>query len=212
MTSAEYLYELRKRLSHLPPQEINQAMGYYEEYFADAGPEGEAELIGRLGTPAQVAATIISEYAMKDMGVVAPSAEPGAESTQDAQGEPKKRGSGLKTMWIVIIAVLASPIAIPLAIALLAVVFSFLVAIFSVYFSLFVAALAMVVASIAAAAVSIVGLFTQPLEAMTALGCSLICLSLGVALGFGVIKLTQVTIKGITWIFARILGKKGGQQ
>ncbi|MDR2036058.1 MAG: DUF1700 domain-containing protein [Coriobacteriales bacterium] len=168
MTAAEYLYELRKRLSNLPPQEIQQAMSYYEEYFTEAGPEGEAELINRLGTPAQVASTIISEYAIKDMS---------------GQAETKSRGSGFKTMWIVIIAVLASPVAIPIAIALIATVFSLLV-----------------------------GLFSFPVEGIAILGVSLIILSLGLALGIGTIKLCQLTVKGITWIFAKILGRKGGQK
>jgi len=197
MTAAEYLYELRKRLKKLPPQEIDQAMGYYEEYFAEAGPGGENELISRLGTPAQVASTIISEYAMKDVS---------------GQGAEQTRGGGVKTMWIVIIAILASPIAIPVAIALLAVVFSLLIALFSIFISFFVAALAIVVAGIIAAGVSIIGLFASPLEAIALLGVSLVCLALGLALGIGVIKLCQLTVKGITWIFAKILGSKGGQR
>lgn len=197
MTSAEYLYDLRKRLRKLPPHEVNQAMSYYEEYFAEAGPDGEAELINRLGTPAQVASAIISDYALKDMSNV---------------GESHSKGSGVKTMWIVIIAVLASPIAIPLAVVLLAVVIVLLVALFSVYFALLASALAMVIAGVATAALSIVGLFAQPLEAITVLGVALICLSLGMALGVGTVKLCQLTVKGITWTFARILGKKGGQR
>jgi len=172
-------------------------MSYYEEYFAEVGPSGEAELINRLGTPAQVASTIISEYAMKDMSGL---------------GETPKKSSGIKTMWIVIIAVLASPIAIPIAIALLAVVFSLLIALFSVFFSFFATALGMVVAGIAAAGLSVVGLFAAPLEAITLLGVSLVCISLGLALGLGTIKLCQLTVKGITWIFAKILGRKGGQR
>ena len=197
MTAAEYLYDLRRRLKQLPQQEIDEAMSYYEEYFSEVGPGGEAELINRLGSPAQVASTIISEYAMKDMS---------------GQGETPKNRSGIKTMWIVIIAVLASPIAIPIAIALFAVVFSILVTIFSVLFSLLAASLAMVIAGLVAAGVSLVGLFTAPLEAVTLLGVSLITLALGLALGIGIIKLCQLTIKGITWIFAKILGRKGGQK
>ena len=197
MTSAEFLYDLRKRLRKLPVQEIDQAMSYYEEYFAEVGPEGEAELIDRLGSPAQVASTIISEYAMKDMS---------------GQSETPRKGSGFKTMWIVIIAVLASPIAIPLAIALFSVVFSLLIAIFSVYLSLFCAALALVVAGIVSAVVGAIGLFTAPVEAFAVMGIALISLSLGLALGIGTIKLCQLTVKGITFIFAKILGRKGGQR
>ena len=197
MTAAEYLSELRMRLKKLPPEEIQHALSYYEEYFAEAGPSGEAELITRLGTPAQVAATIISEYAMKGMS---------------GEGTTQGNASSVKTMWIVIIAVLASPIAIPLAIALLALVFSVLVAFVSIFFSLFVAALALVISGIVGVGVSIVGLFSAPLEGLAIMGSSLISLSLGLALGLGTIKLCQLTVKGITWVFAKILSKKGGQR
>lgn len=197
MTSAEYLYELRKRLRKLPPEEVDQAMAYYEEYFAEAGSEGEAEIINRLGMPAQVAAAIISDYAMKDM------------SGESGTG---RKNSGIKTMWIVIIAVLASPLAIPLAIALLLFVFAVLVSLFSIYLALFVTAIALAVSGVAVAGLSIAALFVHPLEALTLLGIACISASLGLALFLGVIKLCQLTVRGITWIFARILGKKGGQQ
>ncbi len=204
MTSAEFLYDLRKRLNRLPQQEIDQAMAYYEEYFAEVGPGGEAELISRLGTPAQVAASIISEYAMKDMSGKSQAGK-GASSTG-------KKDGGLKTMWIVIIAAMASPIAIPLAIALFAVVFALLIALFSVLLSLFVTAVAMVVAGIAGAIFGVIGLFTQPLEAIALLGYACVSTSLGVALFLGATKLSKLSIKGITWIFARLLGRKGGQR
>lgn len=194
MTSAEYLYDLRKRLRKLPPQEVNQAMAYYEEYFAEAGPGGEAEIINRLGTPAQVASAIISDYAMKDV---------------HNENEATVKSSPFKTMWIVILAVLASPIAIPVAIALLFVVFALLIALFSVFLGFFASALSMVIAGLAAAGLGVVALFTQPIDGLAMIGVAMISVSLGLALGIGTIKLCQLSIKAITWIFARILGRKG---
>jgi uncharacterized membrane protein len=123
-----------------------------------------------------------------------------------------KKSSPLKTMWIVILAVFAIPIGIPVAIALVAVVFSLLVALFSVFLGLFASALGMAVAGLALACVGVVALFAQPIDAIAILGVALICISLGLALGIGTIKLCQLTIKAITWIFARILGRKGGHQ
>lgn len=202
MTSAEYLNELRKRLRKLPPAEVEQALSYYEEYFAEVGPEGETELINRLGTPAQVASTIISEYAMKDMS--------GAHQADD-DGQPKQKNSSIKTMWIVIIAVLASPIAIPLAIALFAVVVSFLAAIFSVFLAFFVTALALVISGLAMLVLSVLAIAAQPIEALTMAGISCVAVSVGLALGLGTIKLCQLTVKGVTWVFASILGKKGAK-
>lgn len=197
MTAAEYLYELRKRLKKLDPEEIDSAMSYYEEYFAEVGPAGEAALIERLGSPAQVASTIFSDYAFKDMS---------------NQGQGQKMSRGIKTMWIVIIAVFASPVAIPLAFALVVVTISLLIALFSVFFALFAAAVAMVIAGLFVTVASFIALFTAPIEAIAAMGTALMCLALGLALGLGVIRLCQLTIRAITWIFAKILGRKGGQR
>ena len=197
MTSAEFLYELRRRLSNLPAQEVDQAMSYYEEYFADAGPEGEADLINRLGTPAQVASTIIGEYAMKDV------------QERDA-GE--KKGSAFKTMWIAIIAVLASPIAIPLAAAFFVVILALLIAIFSVFLAFFVSAIAMVAAGLFSVGTGIFALFLQPIEGVALMGVGFLCFALGMAFFLGTTKLCQLTIRGITWIFASLLSKKGGQR
>ena len=203
MTSAEYLYDLRKRLRKLPPQEIDQAMSYYEEYFAEAGPEGEAEIIDRLGSPAQVASTIISDYAMKDMG---------GQGYEGKEGQAKGKDNTLKTMWIVILAVLASPVAIPVAAVLFCIVFALLIVLLSVFLSFFVVALTMVAGGLVGIGLGVVALFSQPVEAIAILGAALLCVSLGMALCMATIKLCQLSIKGITWIFAKLLGKKGGQR
>lgn len=194
MTSAEYLYDLRKRLRKLPPQEVNQAMAYYEEYFAEAGPGGEAEVISRLGTPAQVASSIISDYAMKGM---------------HNENEADKKSSPFKTMWIVILAALASPVAIPVAIVLFFVIFALIMVLFSVFLGLFASALAFAVTGLVGVGFGVVALFAQHTDAIALLGISFISASLGLALGLAAIKLCQLSIKAITWIFARILGRKG---
>jgi uncharacterized membrane protein len=97
-----------------------------------------------------------------------------------------------------------------LPIALAAVAFALLISIFSFFLSFFVAALAMIVSGIALAVLGVVALLVQPVEGIMLLGVGLICLSLGMALSIGTVKLCQLTIKGITWIFAKILGKRRG--
>ena len=53
MTSREYLEALGEALSTLvPDRERSETLRYYEEYFEEAGPEREAEVIQELGDPA----------------------------------------------------------------------------------------------------------------------------------------------------------------
>ena len=55
MTSGEYLKQLEKYLRKLPQSDYEDAMEYFTEYFADAGPENEQAVIKELGTPKQAA-------------------------------------------------------------------------------------------------------------------------------------------------------------
>lgn len=61
MTRAEYLSELDSNLITLPREERDMAVRFYEEYFDEAGPEKEQEVIEELGKPYQLAKTIIGE-------------------------------------------------------------------------------------------------------------------------------------------------------
>ena len=48
MTSGEYLKQLEKYLRKLPQSDYEDAMEYFTEYFADAGPEKEQEIIAQV--------------------------------------------------------------------------------------------------------------------------------------------------------------------
>lgn len=55
MTKFEFLGDLSRLIADLPQEEIEQAMEYYEDYFADAGPEKEQEIIRDFISPAYIA-------------------------------------------------------------------------------------------------------------------------------------------------------------
>lgn len=60
MTKSEYLAKLDKYLKKLPKEDYQEAMDYFREYFDEAGPENEEEVIAELGTPKEAAHDIIS--------------------------------------------------------------------------------------------------------------------------------------------------------
>lgn len=59
MTKESYLAELAHHLKKLPKDDYQNAMAYYTEYFEEAGPENEAQVIEELGTPKEVAAELV---------------------------------------------------------------------------------------------------------------------------------------------------------
>lgn len=61
MTRHEYLDELNTHLMSLSTEERENAVKFYEEYFEDAGPDKEQEVIEELGKPFALAKSIICE-------------------------------------------------------------------------------------------------------------------------------------------------------
>lgn len=61
MTKSEFMRELTGLLSRIPEDERNDALQYYEDYFADAGITDEMLVPNSVGTPKQVADKIIKE-------------------------------------------------------------------------------------------------------------------------------------------------------
>jgi len=107
MNRHEFVAQLKTKLRSLPAEEIANAAAYYEEYFDDAGPENEESVIAELGSPSGIASKIIGEFAIRKV--------------DDGKGTTK---AGLSAIWIVVLGIFASPIALPLAIAAVSVVFA----------------------------------------------------------------------------------------
>ena len=170
MNRKEFMRRLRAELSRLPEEEKNAALEYYEEYFDEAGPEREQELIREMGSPRKVAGQIKSEYAMRMLD-------------QEPKGTVRK---GLSAVWWVIIGICSAPISIPLIVCLVAVA----IAVFAVVISCIVAIFA---AIIGAAATSVVAIALGVLSVPAAFSTSLLFIGMGVA-GLGVLAALSVAV------------------
>jgi uncharacterized membrane protein len=125
MTKVEYLAKLDKYLRKLPKEDYQEAMDYFSEYFEEAGSENEEKVIDELGTPKEAARDIINR--LLDEKII------------DDKKTPKNK---VTIIWIAILAVLATPVALPLALLLFAVIITILaigVTIIAVIFSLGIA-------------------------------------------------------------------------
>ena len=110
MNREEYLYALYHCLYALSAEEKAAAMQYYTEYFDDAGPENEQQVISELGPPQEVAKQILKDFATDRYPFQA--GRPGRDS-----------GRGKTGWWMIIIGLIALPILLPVAITLLAILF-----------------------------------------------------------------------------------------
>ena len=113
-----YLNELSRLLANsLSPEEFNNVMQYYTEYFADAGIENQEEVIKELGTPKELADKIIAEYnsrqeteTNKQESVVVQPQKAVVETTV----KPRRR---LAKGWIVLIVIGAILFSLPIVFA-----------------------------------------------------------------------------------------------
>ena len=115
MTRTEYIAKLTKYLRKLPQQDYEEAIEYFMEYFEEAGPENEAQVIAELGTPKEAAHEVISR--LLDEKII-----------EDKSSLRNKT----TILWIAILAVLASPVALPILLFFLAMLLTLLVVIFAV--------------------------------------------------------------------------------
>lgn len=123
MTKADYLAELEQHLRKLPKKDFHEALDYFTEYFEEAGPENEADVIAELGSPEEAAKDIIQNVLEKDDTV--------------AQSKPKR--SQQDWITLIILAILASPLLLLGAIIALSVIISVLI--FALSLLIFLAAM-----------------------------------------------------------------------
>lgn len=115
MTRTEYIAKLTKYLRKLPQKDYEEALEYFMEYFEESGPENEAQVIAELGTPKEAAHEVISR--LLDEKII-----------EDKSSLRNKT----TILWIAILAVLASPVALPILLFFLAMIMTLLMIIFAV--------------------------------------------------------------------------------
>ena len=110
MNRDKYLNELQTKLKKLPKDEIEAALDYYREYFDEAGEENIDLVIRKLGSPSKVAKNILADYATKEL----------AEHPESAK-------KSISAVWFILLAIFASPIALPILIVVLSMVFTIVI-------------------------------------------------------------------------------------
>ena len=123
MTRGDYMTILSHNLRHLPKEDYDRAMEYFEEYFNEAGPAHEQDAIQDLGAPEDASRELIMNLAEKNI-----------------REQPKTVRRGVHAVWVGILGVCAAPIALPLLLALVCVIFALVITLFAVLGSLALAA------------------------------------------------------------------------
>lgn len=217
--------ELERLLKDIPAEEREEAIQYYNDYFDDAGEENEARVIEELGSPAQVARTILEgmsdhtgEYTEKgyEDGRFRDYREVSANCREPEKGKSSRKQSGSgpwKAFCIILLCILLCPIIIPIGIALLAVLIAVIVGIISLAVAAIAVAVALPIAGILTIAVGIYRLFLFPAAgiALGGIGCLLLAVGILVCLAavWLLSKVLPACIRGAVALIRYPLRKAG---
>ena len=192
MNREQYMKLLKKRLRHLPKDEFEKAVAYFEEYFNDAGGEREQEAIADLGMPDEAAAQIIQDIAIKN------TAKP-----------PQSVKNGMNAVWVGILALFAAPFTIPFFAAALAVGFVMVVLAVLTLLLLFLAGLLLVICGPVAFAGGFFVIGQSIPAALICFGRGIAATGAGLLLMQGMYLLIRRSLGWLVQIFGKMVEKGG---
>ncbi|MCL2364405.1 MAG: DUF1700 domain-containing protein [Defluviitaleaceae bacterium] len=198
MTKSDFLAQLAHKLRVLPEAERRDALDYYEGYISDA--DSEEAALAQLGTPGEVAAMILAEYMAKDP---VPQATAGPYPTTAGHYYPPPRRSGMRNALVIIAALFAVPIGLPIAIGVAMAAFGLFISLVMVVFSLGLGGAIGIIGGI-------ISLITVPFVLFSDSGFALMQAGMGLAaIGMGILMLGAAwkAASGFAWI-ARFVSKK----
>ena len=180
MNKEQFLDELRRELSGLPQEDIEERIAFYEEMIADRMDEGmsEKEAVSGIGSVEEITRQIMSEIPLTKL--------------VKEKVRPKR---SLKA-WEIVLLVLGSPVWIPLAIAAVAVLLS----VYAVLWAVVICVYAVDFSFAAGTLAGVVGVFAylkagNPVGALFSLGTGIVCAGLAILMFFVSVWITKAVIK-----------------
>ena len=233
MKKEQFLKELEALLQDISEQERAEALQYYRDYFDDAGPEKEADIMEELGSPVRVARIIkeglsendgeFSERGYRD-NRFSDSQELGyrtAGQDFDASGQGGYKGShqpvpkqsnGWKIACLILLCILLFPVVIPLGIGLIAVLFAILIGILALVVGIGAAAVAVLISGVVTVVVGFVNVFRIPVVGIAVTGVGFLLMAVGMLLTVVVawcgVKFVPWMIRGIVRVLSHPFQKR----
>ena len=190
MKRSEFLEELKARLWGMPEGDIQNSLDYYSEMIDDRMEDGlpEEEAVAAVGDLDEIVKQILSET-------------PRPPQVVEPIKKQKPEQKNTKT-WLILLAVLGSPVWIPVAAGLLATVLSVYVSLWTVVISLYAVFVALVASAIGCIvggifAFSWAGGIVAWGAALLCAGLSILALLLANLAAKGMVKLTKLIWNGI---------------
>lgn len=194
MTKAEFLLNLKNRLSFLSAQESEKAVSFYSEAIDDRMENGfsEEEAVADLGDINEIVKNIELEQPITEL------VKNKVKTSRDK--------SGNNTLWI-ILAICGFPLWFPLAIAFFAVILSVYITIWAVIISLYAVLFSFAVVAVSGILAGIIRSFLiSPAHGLMIIGAAIICAGLFILLIKPIFLLTKKLVQLTALIAKKIKG------
>jgi len=166
MNKNDFIKQLENELSDVSPEERENALLYYKNYFEDAGPENEEKLISELNSPREIA-----EEIKRDLGFVPISNSEGSNSANKSSSADSFNGQNEKInensskpffektfsigsltmpLWLfIVLLIILSPIILPAISGVFGTLVGIVFSVIGIAIGFFAASIAVIIAGIA---------------------------------------------------------------
>lgn len=194
MRKQEFLLKLKRKISKIPKNELNERLNFYSEMIDDRVEAGfsEEEAVARIGSVDYVASQILNEY-------------PHIKEKKNIQLNGK----------MILLIVLGFPLWLPLLIATAAILFSLIVVLWSLIISLWAVFISLCVVAIASPILGIIYMFSVNIGyGLAFLGLGLVSSGIGILSYYGIkfISIQAINLsKAIFTKSKKMIAKKEGE-
>lgn len=207
MTRQEYMEQLKKYLKRLPKEDYENAIEYFSEYFDEAGPQKEQQVMKELGEPKEAARelllNLLQESVENDQDIVE---EKAAVQPEVASGG-KKRSPG-KIILLAILVLCASPVSLALLVGVLAVLLAVVITATAVIFSLGITSIAATAGGIVTVGFGATLVLKSAAAACMMIGGGFLMAGIGILAGVLTIYICKWCANGIGRLVNRFVRKK----
>lgn len=207
MTRQEYMEQLKKYLKRLPKEDYENAIEYFSEYFDEAGPQKEQQVMKELGEPKEAARelllNLLQESVENDQDIV----EEKAAVQPEAASGGKKRSPG-KIILLAILVLCASPVSLALLVGVLAVLLAVVVTATAVIFSLGITSIAATAGGIVTVGFGATLVLKSAAAACMMIGGGFLMTGLGILAGLLTVYICKWCANGIGRLVNRFVRKK----
>lgn len=212
MNRVEFMRQLESLLQNISQAEREEALQYYNDYFDDAGPENEQDVIEALGNPAKVAENIKRDMlGENNMGRAVVSERAVIQYQQNMPKAVLPEKEGLPTwavVLIVILCVLASPIILSLAAGVAGLLFGLIIAWFALIFSAGLTAVVLLAVMIILVIVGFMCMAVSPLTGIGLFGGGLVCGGIAILFLMLTVAMTGIVTPAIVGGIVSLFRKK----